>query len=82
MASFSGCFAIICMCFYLIPGDGLDWLLRMYFLVGRLSQVWRLMQLNQSEQISNILNFGKAPEYEAVSTGLMGIMETVYLFKG
>ena len=34
------------------------------------------MQLNKTEQVTNILNFGKTPEHIQVSSGFMGIMET------
>jgi len=43
------------------------------------SNVWRLMQLNKTEAIISILNFGKSVEGQQVSAGLLGIMETVVL---
>src|SRR5271170_7204235 len=48
--------------------------------IGTNLKVWRLLQLNKSEQISSILNFGKTPEHQQVSSGFMGIMETVNAF--
>jgi beige protein homolog 1 len=41
------------------------------------SNVWRLMQLNKTEEVTNVLNFGKSMEGFQVSAGFLGIMETV-----
>jgi len=39
-------------------------------------QIWRLLQLNKSDQIESILGIGKNTEHQQVAVGFLGIMET------